>query len=180
MNYLPMHMTPVLWRNRRNPGKSHSAISLTGVKCIALMNYSASLSASFRLYLMPMKSLLPTLFGCTGLALLSLSIAAAAPGTGPSFEGPIGLQLYSLREQLKKDVPGTLDEVKSWGIKYVELAGTYGLPPEQFKAELDKRGIVPISAHFPYEKYRDDIESIASEAKALGLKYAGCAWITHE
>src|SRR5947209_2072867 len=104
----------------------------------------------------------------------------SSTGSGPSFKGPVGLQLYSLREQFKKDVPGTLDEVKSWGIKYVELAGTYGMPPEKFKAELDKRGIVPISAHFAYEKYRDDVESIATEAKALGLKYAGCAWITHQ
>ena len=127
-----------------------------------------------------MKSILLTLFGSTGLALLIACTATAAPGTGPGFKGPIGLQLYSLRDQFKKDVPGTLDEVKRWGIKYVELAGTYGMPPEQFKAELDKRGLVPISAHFPYEKYRDDVESIATEAKALGLKYAGCAWIPHE
>src|SRR6266581_5603090 len=127
-----------------------------------------------------MKSILLTLFGSTGLALLIACTATAAPGTGPGFKGPIGLQLYSLRDQFKKDVPGTLDEVKKWGIKYVELAGTYDMPPKQFKAELDKRGLVPISAHFPYEKYRDDIESIATEAKALGLKYAGCAWIPHE
>src|SRR6266849_5601125 len=133
---------------------------------------------SFMAFLM--KSILLTLFGSTGLALLIACTATAAPGTGPGFKGPIGLQLYSLRDQFKKDVPGTLDEVKRWGIKYVELAGTYGMPPEQFKAELDKRGLVPISAHFPYEKYRDDIESIATEAKALGLKYAGCAWIPHE
>jgi sugar phosphate isomerase/epimerase len=115
-----------------------------------------------------------------GIFLLSIGAAVAGPGTGPSFKGPIGLQLYSLREQFKKDVPGTLDEVKKWGIKYVELAGTYGMPPEKFKAELDKRGLEPISAHFAYEKYRDDVESIVTEAKALGLKYAGCAWIPHE
>src|SRR5207302_2430334 len=37
-----------------------------------------------------------------------------------------------------------------------------------------------VSAHFPFERYRDDSEGIAREAKALGLKYAGCAWIPHE
>ncbi|HLH57397.1 MAG TPA: sugar phosphate isomerase/epimerase [Verrucomicrobiae bacterium] len=104
---------------------------------------------------------------------------AASVGTGPSFKGPIGLQLYSLREQFGKDVPGTLDEVKRFGIKYAELAGTYGMPPEKFREELKARGIKPISAHFAYEKYRDDPESIAKEAKALGLSYAGCAWIPH-
>src|SRR5438270_9874160 len=104
-----------------------------------------------------MKSILLTLLASTGLALLTACTATAAPGTGPGFKGPIGLQLYSLRDQIKKDVPGTLDEVKKWGIKYWELAGTYDMPSKQFKAELDKRGLVPISAHFPYEKFRDDI-----------------------
>jgi sugar phosphate isomerase/epimerase len=85
-----------------------------------------------------------------------------------------------LREQFKKDVPGTLDEVKQFGIKYVELAGTYGMTPEQFKEELHKRGLEGVSAHFPYERYRDDVDGIAKEAKALGLKYVGCAWITHQ
>ena len=87
---------------------------------------------------------------------------------------------YSLREQFKSDVPRTLDEVKSWGIRYAELAGTYGMQPAEFRAMLDQRGIKPIAAHYPYEKYRDDVQSIISEAKALGLKYAGVAWIPHQ
>jgi sugar phosphate isomerase/epimerase len=84
-----------------------------------------------------------------------------------------------LREQFKKDVPGTLDEVKQFGIKNVELASTYGQAPEQFREELRKRGLEPISAHYGFEKYRDDVESVAKEAKILGLKYVGCAWIPH-
>ncbi len=106
--------------------------------------------------------------------------AAASAGIGPSFKGPVGLQLYSLREQFKKDVPATLDEVKRWGFKYVELAGTYGLSPEQFKQELSKRGLVAIASHFGYDEYRKDPEAVAKQAKELGLKYAGVAWIPHE
>lgn len=115
------------------------------------------------------------LFLASGLS----SSFAASVGIGKDFKGPIGLQLYSLREQFKKDVPGTLDEVKQFGIKNVELAGTYGLSPEQFRDELHKRGLEPISAHYGFEKYRDDVESVAKEAKTLGLKYVGCAWIPH-
>ena len=107
------------------------------------------------------------------------SARAASAGVGPSFKGPVGLQLYSLREQFGKDVSGTLDEVKSFGIKYAELAGTYGVSPEKFTQELKARGIKPISAHFAYERYRDDPDVVAKEAKALGLSYAGCAWIPH-
>ena len=53
-----------------------------------------------------------------------------AVGTGPSFKGPLGLQLYSLRDQFAKDVPGTLDKVRDMGFTDVELAGTYGMSPE--------------------------------------------------
>lgn len=117
----------------------------------------------------------------SGVALLGtagLSLAAPA-GIGPSFKGPIGLQLYSLRAQFGKDVSGTLDEVKNFGFKYAELAGTYGLSPEKFKEELKARGVRAVGAHFDYTRYRDDPEGVAKEAKALGLSYAGCAWIPH-
>jgi sugar phosphate isomerase/epimerase len=115
-----------------------------------------------------------TVMGC------SSSSSAAEAGIGPSFKGPIGLQLYSLREQFPKDVPGTLEEVKSWGIKYAELAGTYGLSAEEFAKQLAARGIRPIGAHFDYSRYKSDPEAVALEAKRLGLKYAGCAWIPHQ
>jgi sugar phosphate isomerase/epimerase len=62
----------------------------------------------------------------------------------------------------------------------VELAGTYGMPPEKLKAMLDEHGLNPVAGHFSFEKLRDDPEGVAKEAKALGLKYAGSAWIPHK
>jgi sugar phosphate isomerase/epimerase len=126
-----------------------------------------------------------SLLGLLAGALVNPELSAAdAPkagiGVGPSFRGPVGLQLYSLRDEFKKDVAGTLAKVKAYGFKDVEVAGTYDLPPKKFKEMLDAHGFNPIGCHFPYEKLRDDIESIASDAKALGLKYVGCAWIPHE
>jgi sugar phosphate isomerase/epimerase len=119
-------------------------------------------------------------YSCFLIAIMADPVCQAAPaGIGPSFKGPIGLQLYSLREQFATNVQGTLDEVKRFGFKYAEVAGTYGLAPEKFKEELSTRGIKPIGAHFGYERYRDDAEGVAKEAKALGLEYAGCAWIPH-
>jgi sugar phosphate isomerase/epimerase len=115
------------------------------------------------------------------VAMLSAgAVAAASPaGIGADFKGPIGLQLYSLRAQFGKDVPGTLAEVRAFGIQYGELAGNYGLTPEQFKAQLDQHGIEAVSGHFPFERFRDDPEGVAREAATLGMKYAGCAWIPH-
>lgn len=107
-------------------------------------------------------------------------IAQSTTGTGPSFKGPVGLQLYSLRNQFNTDVPGTLDQVKSFGFKYVELAGTYGVEPRKFKELLDARQLQAVSGHFSYEQCRDHIEDVAAEAKILGLEYVGCAWIPHK
>ncbi len=124
----------------------------------------------------------PALLGSIVFAALFLAACASTPhstGTGPSFKGPVGLQLYSLRADFAKDVSGTLARVHAFGIKYVELAGTYDLTPVKFKEQLDVNGLKAISGHFPYERYRDDVEGIARDAKALGLQYAGCAWITH-
>ncbi|MBV6501822.1 MAG: Inosose dehydratase [Prosthecobacter sp.] len=109
-----------------------------------------------------------------------LASAASVLADG-SFTGTAGLQLYSLRSQFKlRGVPWTLDRVKSFGITEVELAGTYDLTAEQFRAELDKRGLVPVSGHFPYGRYKNDLDKVVAEAKTLGLKYAGCAWIDHK
>ena len=121
------------------------------------------------------------------LALFSL-ICSANPGPttqpktdmGQNLKERIGLQLYSLREQFAKDVPKTLDQVRDFGIKYVETHSTYGLTPEKFRAELDSRGLKAVSGHFSYERCRDDVEGVAREAKILGEQYVGCAWIPHK
>ena len=116
---------------------------------------------------------------CTVMAASIPSAIGDSVGTGPSFKGPVGLQLYSLRDQFAKDVPGTLDKVRDMGFKEVELAGTYGLTPEKFKAELDARGLKAVSGHFPYERFRNDLDGIIREAKVFDLQYVGCAWIAH-
>ena len=108
---------------------------------------------------------------------VALSLGAVVTGLAGDFAGPWGIQLWSVRDELATNVPGTLDEVRSWGVKNVELAGTYGLTAEQFKAQLDARGLIPVSAHFPYDEYRTNLAEVIRDARTLGLKYAGCAWI---
>ncbi len=122
-----------------------------------------------------------SLVAALGAAVLFASgCTTSSVGTGASFKGPIGLQLYSLRGLFTKSVPQGLALTKSYGIRDVELAGTYGMPPEKFKAMLDEHGLNPVAGHFSFDKLRDDPESVAKEAKALGLKYAGSAWIPHQ
>jgi sugar phosphate isomerase/epimerase len=101
-------------------------------------------------------------------------------GIGDCFKGPLGLQLYSLREGFKKDVPGTLDAVKAFGFQYVELAGIYGMSPEDFRKELDARGLIAISGLYPIKNIIEKPDEVASEAKTLGLQYVGVAWYSHD
>ena len=120
----------------------------------------------------------------TLVALISTNIfAAAAPsaaGTGRSFKGPIGFQFWSLRDEFNKDVPSTMDKAYAMGFRVVELAGTYGKTPEEFKAMLDARGLKAVAAHVGYDRFRDDPEGVAKEAQALGLKYIGTAGFPHK
>jgi sugar phosphate isomerase/epimerase len=120
----------------------------------------------------------------SGLLLMSSLHSSGADsksaGIGPGFKGPVGLQLYSLRGEFLRNVPATLDKVRDFGFQHVELAGTYNFTPGKFKELLDERGLKPVGGHFPFERYRDDVEGIAAEAGILGLEYVGCAWIPHE
>lgn len=121
------------------------------------------------------------------LAMLSLTaavnlMAADKPvGTSKDFKGPVGLQLYSLRAEFTAHgVPAGLKQTKDFGFQIVETAGTYNLAPEKFKALLDEYGLKPVSGHFSYDQYKKDPEAVAKDAKALGLEFAGCAWIPHK
>lgn len=108
------------------------------------------------------------------------TVQAGGVGTSRDYKGPTGLQLYSLRDEFAKDVRSTLDQVRKYGFKYVELAGTYGWLPRDFRQALEARGLKAVSGHFAYERWRDEPELVLRDAKALGLKYAGCAWIPHQ
>ena len=117
---------------------------------------------------------------CCGVAVGAEAVERSTLGTSKDFRGPVGLQLYSLRNEFAKDVPGTMAKVRAYGFRWVETAGTYGLSPADFRRLLEVNGLKAISGHFPYERYKNDVEGIIAEAKTIGLSYIGCAWIPHE
>jgi sugar phosphate isomerase/epimerase len=122
-----------------------------------------------------------TLLLAVTLVCLSTATRAAekAAGTGASFKGPLGIQLYSLRDQLGKDVPGTLAKVHEFGFHDVETYSTHGKTPEEFVALLKANHLRAVAGHFSYDDLKKDPEKVAKEAKALGLQYAGTAWVPH-
>ena len=72
----------------------------------------------------------------------------------------IGLQLYSLRKQFKKDVPGTLKLINDWGIRSVEGGDSYGMPVDDFKGLLKKNNlkVVSMCAWIPHSGNKFGIE----------------------
>ena len=52
---------------------------------------------------------------------------------------PVGLQLFTVRDEMAKDLSATLKAVKEAGYDYVETAGFFGLSGEEFKAELEEQ-----------------------------------------
>ncbi len=96
------------------------------------------------------------------------------------FKGPLGLQLWSLRAYTRDNVAGTLARAHDMGFREVELAGTYGMKPAAFRQILDQAGLDATSMHTGYDRFRDSLDVVLAEAEALGVEYAGVAWIPHE
>jgi sugar phosphate isomerase/epimerase len=93
----------------------------------------------------------------------------------------IGLQLYSLRDEFKKDVKGTFKNIKSWGITKVEdgNGGTMGYSLPEFKQILADNNIEIVSASASFEELEENPETIIKRAKDYGSKYVVCFWIPH-
>ncbi len=91
----------------------------------------------------------------------------------------IGLQLYSLREQFKTDVPGTLALIKKWNIHEIEGGGAYGMSMEDYKALLAKNNLSMVSVGVDFDQLAKDPQPAIDEAKAFGAKYIVCFWIPH-
>lgn len=86
---------------------------------------------------------------------------------------PIGLQLYTVRDDLARDTDAALAQVASIGYKHVELAGLYDKTPEQFRALLDKHGLTAIASH----EAIDDPKVALERAEILGHKFVVCPYL---
>jgi sugar phosphate isomerase/epimerase len=128
-----------------------------------------------------MKSL-KTMLILTTAALLTASVFAQGVGTSATFKGPVGVQIYSLRNPLKQDGAKALDVLKALNVKYVEIGieSHYGLTQEQMKQALDERGLIPIAAHAGQGFLLDKTEEAIAAARYFGLKYLGVAWASHQ
>jgi sugar phosphate isomerase/epimerase len=100
----------------------------------------------------------------------------------------IGLQLYTIRDAMKNDVPGSLKKVSDIGYKYLELAGYsnrkfYGYQPVEFKKMVSDLGMEIISSHAgvdPKGITTDEVLSMAEDHAKVGARYCIQPYVDYE
>lgn len=92
----------------------------------------------------------------------------------------IGLQLYSVRNQIDGNVEATLRTIKSWGITELEGGGTYGMTQDEYNKLLEKIGLKTVSIGGDFNELDKDPAKVVEKAKAFGVKFVMCSWIPHK
>ena len=123
------------------------------------------------------------------LGLMAVSPFGCASGGGNNRKSfGVGLQLYSVRDAIAADLPGSLKKIADMGYKYVELASYadgkfYGHAPAEFRKIVDDLGMEIISSHTNVESAGvslDNSKAMADAHAELGIKYCVQPWIEEE
>ena len=113
---------------------------------------------------------------------LSVMGQSVLSGTLLKPQQPIGLQLYTVRDQIKENLEGTIEQVAKTGYTVVEGAGYnnrtfYGLKPGEFKSLLDSVGLKMVSSHTNTKSLRDNADTTFEDAAGAGAAYVVLAWL---
>lgn len=119
------------------------------------------------------------LLACAKRASSAIGSAGAAVGANTQIP-PIGIQLYTLRSVMDKDLDGVLAEVARIGYKEVELASLHGRTPAEMRALLDRNGLVAPSAHVGLDQIRARPDVVLGDAKILGCRWVVCPWVNDD
>jgi sugar phosphate isomerase/epimerase len=103
--------------------------------------------------------------------------ADRSPLTAPDRLGPIGVQLYTVRDAMAKAFEDTLTRVAAVGYRQVEFAGYFDRTPKQVRSALDAAGLEAPSAHIPMADIRTRWRETIDAALTVGHRYLVCPWI---
>jgi len=124
-----------------------------------------------------------------GAVAVAPTIAACARGASTlDSAGPVaqsakplalGVQLYTVRSEMAKDVEGTLARVGALGYREVEFAGYYGRTPAQIKAALAAAGLTAPSSHIGLDLFASDkVARTLADAAAMGHQWVVLPWLS--
>lgn len=94
---------------------------------------------------------------------------------------PIGLQLYSVREECAKDLPGVLSAVAHMGYEGVEFAGYYGYSASDLRAMLDDLGLACCGTHIGLDTLDgDELPKTVDFNRTLGNPFLIVPWLSED
>ncbi len=99
---------------------------------------------------------------------------------------PIGYQSYVLRDEINKDIVGTLKKTFEMGYEHVEMCSPFGYAPDTFgalakysgkelKNIINDSGLACYSAHFTWEELEKNLDARIAFAHDMGLKHMVCS-----
>jgi sugar phosphate isomerase/epimerase len=89
----------------------------------------------------------------------------------------VGVQLYTVRDDMKKDFAGTIAKVAGVGYKEVEFAGYFDHKPADVRALLDKNGLAAPSCHVGYDIVEKHWPETIDAAHTIGHTFIVCPWV---
>jgi sugar phosphate isomerase/epimerase len=110
----------------------------------------------------------------TAAGILSNRFALAAGKNAEKKIEKIGVQLYSVRDQMEKDFAGTIAKVAKIGYREVEFAGYFDHSPQDVRRLLDENGLTSPSAHIEYDRIVNHLPEVIAAAKVVGHTYIVC------
>jgi len=119
------------------------------------------------------RDFITTLGSAVGLTQLACAAHAGALSAGTRRLRRVGLQLYSLRDDARRDLERTIADIASAGYHDVELLGSmdnFGMPPATLRKVLDRNGLRAPSTHVGGNAL-DDMQHQMDDAETLGHEY---------
>jgi sugar phosphate isomerase/epimerase len=115
-----------------------------------------------------------------GAGMAGLAVAATGPVTSLLRANPlglpIGLALYTVRDQMRQDFRGTLAQVAAIGYQEVEISPWPKLSPSELKQAVDAAGLKAPAGHTDAQHLKDDVAPLIDTFKQAGLQYMICSF----
>jgi sugar phosphate isomerase/epimerase len=113
-----------------------------------------------------------------GLAGATFGADLGRSALGATERIPVGVQLYSVREQCKTDLVGTLSALSKIGYKGAEFAGYHGRSAKELRKILDDHGLVACGTHTPFETIQpENLSATMDFNQTIGNKFLIVPWM---
>ncbi|QTH43528.1 sugar phosphate isomerase/epimerase [Cohnella sp. LGH] len=82
----------------------------------------------------------------------------------------LAAQLFTVRNELKRDFIGTLRELKKMGWAAVQIDGLHGNDPKEIAEAMRELGLKTAGMHVGLERMNNDLEAVLEEARLFDTK----------